>query len=158
MKPATARDVMNHEVYSVPVDMSVLELVDFLAEKEITGAPVVDRAGHFIGVVSVTDVAASPAAGSPLGESGDPSRELRGWEDRMGRDELRRLSVRNGSMTVGDIMTPTVYTVPEDTPASQLARTMVAGRIHRLFVTRGRKIVGIVTSLDLLKLLAVEPE
>jgi CBS domain-containing protein len=43
-------------------------------------------------------------------------------------------------------MTPTVYTVPEDTPASQLARTMVAGRIHRLFVTRGRKIVGIVTS------------
>jgi CBS domain-containing protein len=57
---------------------------------------------------------------------------------------------------VGDIMTPTVYTVPADTPASELARTMVSGRIHRLFVTRGRRIVGIVTSLDLLKLLFEE--
>lgn len=156
MKGAAAKDVMNPEVFSVPVEMSVQELVDFLAEKDITGAPVVDREGRFVGVVSVTDVAESPAADSPA--SVDPGREPRGWEDRMSRDELRRLGVRNTTLTVGDIMTPTVYTVPEDTPASQLARTMVAGRIHRLFVTRGRRIVGIVTSLDLLKLLAEEQE
>jgi CBS domain-containing protein len=151
MKYATAGDVMNPEVFSVPLEMSVLELVDFLAEKEITGVPVVDRDGHFVGVVSVTDVAESPAAGAPFGESGQS--DLRGWEDRLNRDEVRRMGVRSGSLSVADIMTPTVYTVPADTPASELARTMVSGRIHRLFVTRGRKIVGIVTSLDLLKLL-----
>jgi CBS domain-containing protein len=54
---------------------------------------------------------------------------------------------------VQDIMTPAVYTVRDDAPVAMLARTMVAGRIHRLFVTRGGRIVGIVTSLDLLKLL-----
>jgi CBS domain-containing protein len=50
-------------------------------------------------------------------------------------------------------MTPTVYTIPDDTPVSRIAQTMVAGRIHRLFVTRARRLVGIVTSLDLVKLL-----
>lgn len=55
---------------------------------------------------------------------------------------------------VRDIMTPTVYTVPHDTPVSEAARTLIAGRIHRLFVTRAQRVVGIVTSLDLLKLLA----
>jgi CBS domain-containing protein len=154
MTHATAVDVMNPEVFSVPLDMSVLELADFLAEKDITGAPVVDRDGRFVGVVSVTDVAESPAAGAPFGES--RGSELHGWEDRLNRDEVRRMGVRNGSLSVGDIMTPTVYTVPADTPASELARTMVSGRIHRLFVTRGRRIVGIVTSLDLLKLLFEE--
>jgi CBS domain-containing protein len=154
MKHATAGDVMNPEVFSVPLDMSVLELVDFLAEKEITGVPVVDNDGRFVGVVSVTDVASSPAAGAPFSESGHS--DLRGWEDRLSRDEVRRMGVRNGALSVGDIMTPAVYTVPADTPASELARTMVSGRIHRLFVTRGRKVVGIVTSLDLLKLLFQE--
>jgi CBS domain-containing protein len=152
MKQATARDVMNPEVLSVPLEMSVPELSDFLAEKEITGAPVVDRDGRFVGVVSVTDVAESPAAGAAAGVVEEPA-SIRGLEDRLSADEMRRMVVRNGSLTVGDIMTPTVYTVPEDTPADQLARTMVSGRIHRLFVTRGRRIVGIVTSLDLLKLL-----
>lgn len=36
---------------------------------------------------------------------------------------------------------------------SELARAMITGRVHRLFVTRKGRIVGIVTSLDLLRLL-----
>lgn len=54
---------------------------------------------------------------------------------------------------VRDIMTPTVYTVPDDTTVADAACTMIAGRIHRLFVTQHRRVVGIVTPLDLLELL-----
>lgn len=54
---------------------------------------------------------------------------------------------------VRDVMTPTVYTIPDDTAVERIARTMIAGRIHRLFVTRGGSVVGVVTPLDLLKLL-----
>ena len=53
-------------------------------------------------------------------------------------------------------MTPTTYTVPHDTPVSRLAKTMIAGRVHRLLVVRDQRVVGIVTSLDLLKLLTSE--
>jgi CBS domain-containing protein len=54
---------------------------------------------------------------------------------------------------VEDIMTPAAYTVPHDTQVAEIARTMIAGRIHRLLVTRDHHVVGIVTSLDLLRLL-----
>lgn len=57
---------------------------------------------------------------------------------------------------VREIMTPTVYTVPDDEPVPQIARAMIAGRIHRLFVTRDKRVVGIVTPLDLLRLLTGE--
>jgi CBS domain-containing protein len=158
MKHKTAKDVMNPDVISVPIEMTVKELVDFLAEKEITGAPVEDAQGHLVGVVSVTDVAGAHESAAVVSQEGNPAGDVRGWEDRMSADEFRQLRVQDGSLTVGDIMTPTVYTVPEETPVAQLARTMVAGRIHRLFVTHRRKIVGIVTSLDLLQLLAEESD
>lgn len=158
MRYKTAKDVMNREVFSVPIGMTVSELADFLAEKEISGAPVVDSQGHFVGVVSVTDVAEAHESGSVVSRGGDPGGDVRGWEDRMSSDEVRELRVQDGSLTVGDIMTPTVYTIPEETLVAQVARTMVAGRIHRLFVTHQHRIVGIVTSLDLLKLLAEESD
>jgi predicted transcriptional regulator len=55
---------------------------------------------------------------------------------------------------VRDIMTPTIFTIPEETPVSKIAKTMIAGRIHRLLVTHKGKVVGIVTALDMLKLLS----
>jgi CBS domain-containing protein len=58
----------------------------------------------------------------------------------------------NESLPVREIMTPTIYTVPEDTPISDIAKAMVAGRIHRLLVTRGTRLVGIITTLDMLKI------
>jgi len=58
---------------------------------------------------------------------------------------------------VRDIMTPTAYTVPHATSIRELARTMVTGRIHRLVVTHGERVVGIVTTLDLLKTLYSPP-
>ncbi len=75
----------------------------------------------------------------------------------MNPEELRGLHLEDEALLVRDIMTPTVYTVPEETPVAELARTMVAGRIHRLIVTRRDNVVGIVTTLDLLRLLYEEP-
>ena len=48
-------------------------------------------------------------------------------------------------------MTPFVYRVEEDTPLKELAGVMVSGRIHRLFVTKEDKLVGVVSALDILK-------
>ena len=136
-------EVMNPSVLTFRDDRTVSELAVFLTEKEISGVVVVDRAGRLVGVVSVTDIVEQRT----IGEREDapaPRRE---------RGELEGLRVEDGGVLVRDIMTPTVYTVPDDTPVSEAARTMIAGRIHRLFVTRGGHVVGIVTTLDLLKLL-----
>ena len=157
MKTGTAADVMNRDVLMVREDMTLSELAAFLTEHEITGAPVVDRKGKPVGVVSVTDMAESYSAPE------DSPRQDRhhqyfahGWEGRVNADELRGIHVEGEGRLVADIMTPTVFTVPEETPVSQIAKTMIAGRIHRLLVTRKERIVGIVTTLDLLRLLCQE--
>ena len=41
----------------------------------------------------------------------------------------------------------------EDTPLQKVADTMIRGRIHRLLVTRGDKVTGIIAALDLLKVI-----
>ena len=50
------KDVMNPDIITVADDMTTSELVRFLNEREISGAPVVNGEGHFIGVVSMTDI------------------------------------------------------------------------------------------------------
>jgi CBS domain-containing protein len=154
MKTLTAKDVMNPEVLTVRVDLTVRELSAFLTEKQISGAPVVDLDGRLVGMVSVTDVAENDAERPDLVADRSLPEDVRGWENRMDAEDVRPLHIESDDLLVRDIMTPTVYTVPDDTPVAELAHAMVAGRIHRLLVTRRSRVVGIVTSLDLVQLLA----
>jgi CBS domain-containing protein len=157
MPRLTAADVMNTQVLAVRPDMTVHELAEFLTENQISGAPVLDRQGRLVGVVSETDIMESESDRAEMvRDRSDPEFDLRGWEDMANPDEIRDLHVESDGLFVRDIMTPAAYTVPHDTPVSRLAQTMIAGRIHRLLVTRDARVVGIVTSLDLLKLLVTE--
>jgi len=154
MAELTAADVMNTQVLAVRPEMTVHELAEFLTENQITGAPVLDGHGHLVGVVSETDITESEGDRAELvRDRSDPEFDVRGWEDKADAEDMRHFHVEGGGLTVGDIMTPAAYTIPHDTPVPKIAQTMVAGRIHRLLVTRESRVVGIVTSLDLLKLL-----
>jgi CBS domain-containing protein len=143
---------MNTQVLTVRPDMTVHELAVFLIENQISGAPVVDGHGKLVGMATVTDIAEAYAeedermepvpAPSPAGR-----RTAR-------REDLGDLHLEREGLLVSDIMTPAAFSVREDTPASRLARTMIAGRIHRLLVVRDHQVVGIVTSLDLLRILS----
>jgi len=153
MKDLKAKDLMNTDVLSVRDDMTVQELAGFLTEREILGAPVVDSEGEVVGVVSCTDIVQSTTTEADIVvEKSTPGFYEHGWEDKLDPDEMGGLHVEeNESLPVREIMTPTIYTVPEDTPISDIAKAMVAGRIHRLLVTRGSRLVGIITTLDMLK-------
>jgi len=153
MRTLTAGDVMNPQVKTVRADLTVSELASFLAENQISGAPVVDRDGRMVGVVSLMDLAENEASRRVTRDT-EPDFYLHGWEDKMDPAEVRKLRVVDDDLLAGDIMTPTVYTVPAPTAVAEVARTMVAGRVHRLLVTRDDRVVGIVTTMDLLKLLS----
>jgi CBS domain-containing protein len=149
-----AAEVMSRDVLSVDADMTVQELASFLTENQITGAPVLDRRGRLVGVVSKTDLAEAELERSQsIDHGGDAAFDVRGFDDDAESGEMWGMHLEPTDLTVRDIMTPTAYTVPHDTTVKELARTMVTGRIHRLLVTRDSHVVGIVTSLDLLKLL-----
>lgn len=158
MRPITAADVMNPNVLLVQEDMTLDELASFLAENEISGAPVEDGTGRLVGVVSVTDLAQSLASGRSTDRS-NPDFYIREWGGVLTRESARELGPGGAELRVRDIMTPTVYSVDEQTPIPEVAETLIESHIHRLLVTRqGERVVGILTTSDLLGLLVRERE
>lgn len=157
MSPLTARDLMNPEVLGVRDDWPLSQLCAFLTEHQIHGAPVVDARGRFVGAVSTSDVAEEFAQGRELDwvEAGSPEDERSddNLSDPPPADELTQLAVRGDEPLVRDIMTPTLFTVDENAPIEAIAGAMLAGRVHRLFVEREGRVIGIVTAHDLLKAL-----
>lgn len=151
-KKVTAAQVMTRDVLTVNADWSVERLVEFFADHSISGAPVVSDASKPIGVVSLTDVARTGALGER--SNGEVPAFYRNELAKIAaRDELRGMHVATESQTtVGDIMTPMVFSVDEDATVQEVAEAMITGRIHRVFVTRAGKLVGIVSAMDLLPL------
>ena len=150
-----AASLMTPNVLWVHQDMPVTELAEFLAENEISGVPVLDEEDEPVGVVSATDIAGTsrPEGGFVVDQS-DPNFSVRSFQEAFDAEEIRGLRIEGDSRTVRDIMTPTIFTVPATTPVPEIAREMVAGHVHRLFVTRRGRIVGIISALDLVRLLA----
>jgi CBS domain-containing protein len=157
MRPITAADLMNPEVLTVPEDMTVQELARYLTDNEITGAPVEDVNGKLIGVVSVVDIASVASdTGDVRTERSNPDFYVRGWEDQLTPEEMRDFRVDNEDLQVGEIMTPTIFSVGEDATVAEVASVMLRGHLHRLLVTRDERPIGIVSSSDLLGLLVEE--
>jgi CBS domain-containing protein len=154
MRLITAADLMNPRVLTVREDLTVRELANVLVENEISGAPVEDRSGKLVGVVSLTDIAAALADDEEEAEGGDYF--VSEWGDGMSREEIEELGLDEAELTVVDIMTPEVFTVREDTPVSEIAEAMIQNHVHRILVTREDRVVGIISTSDLLGLLVEE--
>lgn len=156
LRAITASDLMNPEVLTVSDEMTVQELATFLQDNEISGAPVENRNGRLVGVVSVVDVARAAsfegylrlAAPDYFGRPAKAHASEEELEEAADVGEMEGLTLR-----VADIMTPALYSVEEDTPVTNIASTMLHSHLHRVLVLRGEKLVGIVTSSDLLGLL-----
>jgi CBS domain-containing protein len=155
VRDMTVSNVMQHEVLAVEADWSLEQLADFLVDNSISGAPVIAADDQLLGVVSLTDIVRQ----NRLPDQGADEEEahnvyLFDLDRHMDRDELRSLHIQHEtSVQVRDIMTPMIFSVSEDTSVQEVAETMLKGRIHRVFVTRDSKLAGIVTSLDMLKVI-----
>ncbi|REJ85120.1 MAG: CBS domain-containing protein [Acidobacteria bacterium] len=58
----------------------------------------------------------------------------------------------NEGTPLSKVMTERVYTIPEYNDVSMAARVMRRRKVHHVVVTKEKKIVGIISSFDLLKL------
>ena len=129
-------DAMVSSVISVDPDMEIARLIRIFVEHGISGAPVVDTEGRPLGIVSKSDVIRALAenlSGTALAATFEP---------------IARRRVR-------DIMMPLVIFVGEDVSIARAAAVMAYEQIHRvLVVDQTRKVVGIVSSIDVLAWLA----
>lgn len=147
--------VMQHEVLAAAADWSLEQLADFLVDNGISGAPVIGADEQLIGVVSLTDIVRQSRLQDHAASRDDTHDVyLYELERRMGREELRELHIQYETpVQVRDIMTPMIFSVSENTSVQEVADVMLKGRIHRVFVTRDGRLAGIVTALDMLKVI-----
>ena len=154
MKWNSAKDLMTTDVKTVEADWPLDRVAQFLIDHSISGAPVVED-GKLVGVISLTDLARhNSSAGDSVSER--PTAYYRHeLEGQYSEEDLENLHLTESDETRAEqVMTPQVYDVNEHTSIQQVAQVMHRGGIHRVFVTEKGEIRGIITALDMLKVVA----
>lgn len=148
-----ARDIMTDGILVVPADYSISDTINFFAEEKITGAPVVSATGKVIGVVTLSDIIKQKNEEAEIDYSFmEYYNEFVGQE--ISEDRYHSLvNTQHEYQPVTDIMTPTIFQVDIDEHYREVARQMVGKQIHRVFVSENDKLVGIVSSMDILRAL-----
>lgn len=134
------RDIMTRDVVSFAPDTTLLEAIETLAERHISGAPVLSG-NRLVGVLSATDVLEFVAS--------DPTMVADFGEPEAGDRGILSSHTVSEAMSAG-----LVSTLPPDAPVHAAAELMRTAGIHRVFVADDGIIVGVVTSLDVTRALA----
>ena len=177
------RDIMTSELVTVTPETSIREAMETLGRYHVSGAPVVSG-GTLLGVVSATDLLTFVGAlsGVPTERDADttewgewpdsPRADSEGsepasaffaelWDD-AGVDVATRTSSVSGpewnaleEHDVSEVMTRSpLTTLPPDADVRAAADLMRRFRIHRVLVTDDDHLVGIVSSLDIARVVA----
>jgi CBS domain-containing protein len=147
----TAEQVMTTGLLTLLPDMPVAQAAQMLADRGVSGAPVLDAEGRLAGMLT----------------EGDLIRRLAATEDRPRSWFLGLFAsapaqaqhyTRSHGRRVRDVMTSSVETVSPDTPISQVATILERRGVRRVPVVAGSgKLLGIVSRADLLKESLAEP-
>lgn len=150
----TAKDVMTPEPICATTEMTIREFARLLDEYEVSGTPVTDSSGRLIGVASKSDLL-HRALDPDLGVEPKYIFETLYATDEDDEDrEEDGEAVAESPVLVGDFMTEDPVTATPDEAITSLAKKMIDGHIHRVIVIdEEERPVGIVTSLDMLKVL-----
>jgi CBS domain-containing protein len=144
--------MMTREVLTVKPDTPVSQVARLMSEHDISGLPVVDDAGHVLGVVTERDMI------------------VRNTRFKMPTffvilDSIIYLETPNHfrerlahilGTTAEEIMSKPAITITPDATIEALAELMVDRRMNPIPVVADRKLVGIVSRSDIIRLMAEE--
>jgi CBS domain-containing protein len=160
---------------SVEPETTVRELVRLLARERIGGVPVLGEQGEMVGIVTATDLVrlAAEASEGPLDDllsrlsvgSEEGGEDLLSflatdaWGDAESLAPVDRPSPDDNGTAyeeyrVRDLMRPASYAVSPDITLEELARILLKARIHRAPVVEDGRLVGIVTTFDVIRVVA----
>lgn len=156
-----AEDVMTSPVITLNSDVVLREAAQILSDEKISGALVNDHRGVPIGVISLFDIASTLAGfDRPAGEPGGFYRQSypafpedeEEWKAREAERETEDNPM--SETTVGEIMAADIIKVEPATSLVRVADLMYRRKIHRVFVSGQEGPVGVISSMDLLAVMA----
>lgn len=146
------KDIMTTKVMTVTPDTTVKEAAALLADKDISGVPVLEN-GRLVGIFSESDILRSlkmtqkdihmvyPSV-SPLGIA---------FQEEVTQREILEAYGEAGKMPVKEVMTKQVVTVDPEMTINDAILKMRDRKINRLPVLDKGVLVGIVTRGDIIK-------
>ena len=145
----TVADIMTREVVSVKGTTTVRELAEIFDKMHFGSLPVLDSQDNLSGIVTASD----------LIEQGRPLHiptviSLFDWviplesEQSLERD-LRKITAQ----TAAELASKDVVTITPGEPVSMAAELMSSHKLHALPVVEGKKVVGIVSRIDIIRAL-----
>jgi len=143
----TVGEIMTTRLITVTKETSVRDLANLFTTHRVGSVPVVDAAGNLLGVVTETDlVGQDKSLHIPTVIS------LFDWviyleSDKKFEKELKKVT----GQTVGDIFSDEVITVTPGAPLSRAADIMTEQRVNAVPVVDGKKLVGIISRIDLIR-------
>ena len=119
-----AKDYMTANMVTLSPDTSVMEAIRILLDKGISGAPVVDKMGRLVGLLSEKDCMRVATHAGYYGEAGGK---------------------------VSEFMSPEVITVEGDTSVIEIAKMFMEKPFKRYPVMDDNRLVGSISRRDVLK-------
>jgi CBS domain-containing protein len=145
MEKRRVSELMNPDVLVLGPKSTVGDARRRLAARGVSGAPVVDEAGGLLGIITQNDLARFSARPVTAAESG------RFYTDQDDYRELGSLATNLDDTPVERIMSKPVFTVGRKDGVAIAANIMRERKIHRLVVIERGRLVGIISSLDLMR-------
>jgi len=135
------KEIMTKDVITVTPDASLEEVGSIFKEKRISGAPVVNRDGYIVGIITLTDLLKIFAQIYRCKELEERFTGLK--LSKMHEEEKTKAKAR-------DNMTKDVVTISEDRTIDDVMKLMFDKGIHTFPVVKEGKLIGIVGKRDLI--------
>jgi CBS domain-containing protein len=130
-------EIMSQPVITVAPETGIKAAAALLVEHDISALPVVDSKGRLVGIVSEADLISLETRPDP-------------------RSQATPLAPTDGTTPshIAEVMTRDVVVVSARSEVAQAAKTMLSRDVKRVPVMSGRRLVGIVSRRDLIKVIA----
>lgn len=149
----TVAEVMSTDPITVSPETSLQEAIQILAEKKISGLPVIDAQGQLVGVISETDL-----TWQATGVDTPPYVMFLDSVIYLQNPAKHNQEVHKAlGQTVSEAMSDNPTTVRESQLVREAARIMHDKKVRRLpVVNEESQLVGIITQGDVIRMMAAE--
>jgi len=143
-----ARDVMVCGVISVGPDIPVRIAANAMVSNCVSALPVIDIYAKLVGIVSEGDLIRRVEIGTERRRSEEATATP------VSSDSMAQEFVKSHAQRVSDVMTREVITAKPETPLREIANLMEKHSIKRVPIIQDQRVVGIVSRVNLLQVLA----
>jgi CBS domain-containing protein len=131
-----AFEIMSTPVITISPEAGVKQAARLLTEHDISALPVLDQSGELVGIISEADLL-------ELEMRPDPRSQL-----------IPLPPAQRPPRTVAEVMSSDVLVMQDDADVAHVAARMLEAHVKRIPILRGRRLVGIVSRRDVIKVVA----